>query len=364
MTLADQTRSGQVEKDALECPPSIPHCRQHYRVDLRNPASHLLKIELRIQEVDRRLPLRVKMPVWTPGSYLVREYARHLQDLQVRDQDGSAICWRKENKNTWDLQADPTAVDLATVILSYRLYAYELTVRTNHMDLSHAYFNGAATFLYVVGRVHEPLSLTIALPDPSWQIATSLSRIKTQVDRQEATFTAATYDELVDSPVEAGLQRSVHFQVLDKPHQWTVWGEGNLNLEQTVHDTRRIIETTAHLFGNDLPYSRYLFLLHLSAAGFGGLEHRCSTTLNFSRFEFHHPERYQRFLALVAHEFFHTWNIKRLRPRALEIPDYDQETYLSCLWFVEGATSYYENLMLLRAGLIPASRCLEVFGRN
>ncbi len=364
MTLADQIRSGQAQNGALEFHPSLPHCRQHYRVDLRDPASHLLDVELRIEEVNRTLPLQVKMPVWTPGSYLVREYARHLQDLQVRDQEGSALRWRKVNKNTWEVQVDPTAVDPATVILRYRLYAYDLTVRTNHMDLSHAYFNGAATFLYVVGRVHEPLSLTLVLPDPSWQIATSLPHIKTQGDRQEVTFTAATYDELVDSPVEAGLQQTVHFQVLNKPHQWTVWGEGNLNLEQTVQDTRRIIEATAHLFGGDLPYPRYLFLLHLSAGGFGGLEHRCSTTLNFSRFEFHHPEGYQRFLALVAHEFFHTWNVKRLYPRDLEAPSYDQETYLSCLWFVEGATSYYENLMLLRAGLIPASRFLQVIGEK
>ena len=337
--------------------------RQRYLVRMPEPANHLFEIELELTEVDLGQPLQLKFPVWTPGSYLVREYARHVQDLRIIDDQGQLLGWRKLNKSTWQIQPNPDQIQATRIYVQYHLYAYELTVRTNHLDLTHGYLNGAASFFYVPGRVSEPWIVTLQLPEPHWQIATSLDRIVGSPTDREQTFLANSFDELVDSPIEAGIHQRGEFQVLDKPHTFVVWGQGNLDLEQTIADTQKIVATTAQLFG-DLPYGDYLFLLHLSAGGFGGLEHKNSTSLNFSRFEFHQPERYQRFLSLVAHEFFHTWNVKRLRPKALESFNYDQETYLSCLWFCEGATSYYELLILLRSGLITPHRCLTILSER
>lgn len=332
--------------------------RQQYLVRMPEPSSHLLEIELQLSEVNLQEPLQLKFPVWTPGSYLVREYARHLQDLHLIDERGQMLSWRKIDKSTWEVQPKPDPIEATTIYVQYHLYAYELTVRTNHLDLTHGYLNGAATFFYVPGRESEPWMVTLQLPDPSWRIATPLKRIAGEATDREQSFWAQTFDELVDSPIEAGIHRCQDFEAVGKPHRFVVWGQGNLDLEQVVADTQKIVGTTAHLFGS-LPYPDYLFLLHLSPGNFGGLEHKNSTSLNFSRFEFHHPERYQRFLTLVAHEFFHTWNVRRLRPKALERFNYDQEAYTSCLWFCEGATSYYELLILLRAGLITPVQCLK-----
>ncbi|MFQ3613433.1 MAG: M61 family metallopeptidase [Cyanobacteriota bacterium] len=339
--------------------------RQHFTVRMSEPANHLFEVELQIREVQPEVPLLLRMPVWTPGSYLVREYARHLQDFQVEDEEGIPLPWCKVNKNTWQVQ--PRSDHTQTVTIRYRVYAYELTVRTNHLDLTHGYFNGAALFLYVPGREQEPHLLTVIPPKPDWRIATSLRPCQVTDGSKGAvlgqSFVATNYDELVDSPVEVGLHRLETFEVEGIPHYFVVWGEGNLDLARAVADTRQIVATAAQFFGG-LPYDRYWFILHLSAAGFGGLEHKYSTTLNYSRLDFHQPESYRRFLSLVAHEFFHTWNVKRLRPLALEQFDYNQENYLECLWFCEGATSYYESILLLRAGLLSPTDFLKTLAEQ
>ncbi len=331
---------------------------QHYYVQIPDPASHLIHIELHLSNADLSEPFNLKLPVWTPGSYLVREYARHLQDFKVSNQHGDPCRWLKITKNTWQIQPLPSNPTL--LMIRYQIYANDLTVRTNHVDQTHAFLNGAATFLYAVQHRHHPATITITTPTPEWHVATSLALYQGDSTSQQWVYTAQHYDEIVDSPIEIGLHQNQTFEVLDKPHAFVVWGRGNLDLAQTVSDTQTIIQTTAQLFDGDLPYDHYLFLLHLSAGGFGGLEHRNSCTLNFSRFEFHQAERYQRFLALVAHEFFHTWNVKRLRPQSLETYDYDQESYLTTLWFCEGATSYYEKVILLRAGLITPEVFLKL----
>jgi predicted metalloprotease with PDZ domain len=348
--------------------------RQHFTVRMPEPANHLFEVELQIREVEPEVPLRLRLPVWTPGSYLVREYARHVQEFRAENEQGIPLPWRKIDKNTWQittpsgLRDQPHCNRSQTVNVRYRVYAYELTVRTNHLDLTHGYFNGAALFLYVPGREQEPHTLTVIPPKPDWQIATSLRPLplpmsSTADPASGQSFVAEDYDELVDSPVEVGRHRVQSFEVEGIPHYFVVWGAGNLDLGRTVADTQQIITTTAQLFGG-LPYDRYWFIVHLSPGGFGGLEHKCSTTLIYSGLELYQPEKYQRFLSLLAHEFFHTWNVKRLRPLALEKFNYNQENYLECLWFCEGATSYYESLILLRAGILTAADLLKVLAEQ
>jgi predicted metalloprotease with PDZ domain len=341
--------------------PSRPS-RQHFTVRMPEPASHLLEVELQIREVEPEVPLRLRLPVWTPGSYLVREHARHVQEFQALSEQGSPLDWRKVDKNTWEV--DPPGCSAVTV--RYRVYAYELTVRTNHLDLTHAYFNGAALFLYVPGREREPYTLTVIPPHPDWCIATSLRPLASPSPGDPSagqSFFAEDYDELADSPVEVGLHQLRSFAVEGIPHYFVVWGAGTLNLDQAVADAEKIVRTTAAFFG-ELPYDRYWFIVHLSAGGFGGLEHKYSATLNYSGLELHQPQSYRRFLALLAHELFHAWNVKRLRPLALEKIDYNQENYVDCLWFCEGATSYYENVILLRAGILSAKEFLQILSEQ
>jgi len=324
----------------------------HYQVAMPQPESHLFEITLTVRGW-RSPQIDLKMPVWTPGSYLVREYARHVQNFSAQAQQ--PLPWRKIGKNHWQIDTQNTT----DFTVTYRLYANELTVRTNHLDSTHGYFNGAATFFYIPGHEQTPLRLALILPRPHWRVATPL----TPVPGLPYTYEATDFDTLVDSPVEMGEHTQYDFEVLGKPHQFVVWGQGNYDAATMIRDTEKIIEVEAKLFGG-LPYSRYLFLLHLSSQGFGGLEHKDSCTLNYSRFTFRSPEKYNRFMQLVAHEFFHLWNIKRIRPKALEVFDYEQENYTPSLWFAEGTTSYYDLMIPLRAGIYGTTTFLRELSRE
>lgn len=307
------------------------------------PWTHLFEVEFRVSGWQRDV-LDIKLPVWTPGSYLVREYARHLQDFKATTQGQPLQAW-KCAKNHWQI-ATP---ELETITISYRVYAHELTVRTNHLDPTHAYFNPAALCVYGPGLESLPITLTIQ-PPLDWQITTPLPPVTTQAN----TFLAADYDTLVDSPFEIGTHAVYEFAVLGKNHRLAVWGEGNFTAEKVIPDLEKIITLEAKLF-NGLPYDDYTFILHLTGQGYGGLEHHNSCSLIYNRFGFSQPESYQRFLCLVAHEFFHLWNVKRIRPKALASFDYDQENYTPSLWFCEGVTSYYDQLIPLWAGLYDQS---------
>ncbi|WAL60231.1 M61 family metallopeptidase [Thermocoleostomius sinensis] len=338
MTEATQVRPQSLSRTALDI---------HYYVSMPQPSSHLFEVTLQIKGWHADV-LDLKMPVWTPGSYLVREYARHLQEFQAEGE--RSLSWQKLSKNHWQI-ATPATSDIT---VRYRIYANELTVRTNHLDSTHAYFNGAALFFYIPGFEHHPLHVTIVLPKPEWRIATPLPSVASEPN----TFEAIDFDTLVDSPFEVGLHFHCEFEVLGKPHEFVIWGMGNAEPEQIVADTQKIIEVEAALFGG-LPYDRYLFLLHLATQGFGGLEHKNSCSLIYSRFGFRNEERYYRFMQLVAHEFFHLWNVKRIRPKALEVFNYEGENYTPSLWFSEGTTSYYDLVLPMRAGIYDARTFLK-----
>jgi predicted metalloprotease with PDZ domain len=316
--------------------------QMHYQVAMSQPESHLFEVTLHVDGWQADTALDLKMPVWTPGSYLIREYARHLQNFSAFSSANSPLPWRKVGKNHWqiDPQGNPS------LIIRYRIYANELSVRTNHLDSTHGYFNGAALFFYVLGYERQAIQVEIVPPRSDWQITTTLPLIS----EVENTFEAIDFDTLVDSPFEIGKHQCSEFEVFGKPHQLAVYGEGNLERDRLINDIQRVIQVEANLFG-DLPYDRYLFLLHLSSHGFGGLEHRNSCSLIYQRFGFRNKDKYNRFIQLVAHEFFHLWNVKRIRPKGLEIFDYEQENYTPSLWFSEGTTSYYDLIIPYRAGI-------------
>jgi len=312
----------------------------HYQVAMPQPENHLFEVFLQVS--GWKLPvLDLKLPVWTPGSYLVREYAKHLQDFSAIA-GGQTLSWQKLSKNHWQVETG----DRTDVTVRYRIHANELSVRTNHLDATHGYFNGAAVFFRLPGLEQQPIQIAIAPPKPDWRVTTPLPAVPGQVN----AFTAIDFDTLVDSPFEIGCHQLQQFEVLGKSHELAIWGKGNADAAKMIPDIKKIIQVEAELFGG-LPYDRYLFLLHLASQNNGGLEHKFACSLIYSRFGFRDREKYERFMQLVAHEFFHLWNVKRIRPKALEVFDYDNENYTPSLWFCEGTTSYYDLAIPLRAGI-------------
>ena len=321
-----------------------------YRVSMPEPHSHLFHVDM---EVDRPGAEAVlAMPVWTPGSYLVREFARHLEGIEAEDASGRHLSLARLDKHRFRAAAGGTE----RLRVRYRVYANELTVRTCHLDGEHGYFNGAALFLYPEGRLSEPCELEIVPPE-GWAVATAL-------DGGPARFVARDYEELVDSPVEVGTHRTASFTVLGRPHTLAVAGRGNVDAPRFAEDLRRVVETSGALLGGPLPYDRYLFIVHLTEKRKGGLEHARSTTLNVQRMGFHPRESYEEVLSLAAHEHLHAWNAKRLRPAVLLPYDYSREQYTRLLWWFEGVTSYYDRLLLLRAGLCQVPSYLKHLGEE
>ena len=233
----------------------------HYSLSLPEPHTHILEVQIRFDAAAGSLEL--VMPSWTPGSYLLREYARNVQDFAPSDASGGALPFRKIDKNTWRIDA----AGAGEVTARYRVYANELSVRTSHLDASHGHVNGASVFMYVSDREDEEVRLTIERPQ-GWEVATSLR------ESGSGDWVAEDYDELVDCPIEIGTQRVIEWEQEGIPHRYAFWGPtGGLDEDQLVADTRRVIDVCSKLFGG-LPYDRYLFLVHVGPAGRGGLEHQ------------------------------------------------------------------------------------------
>jgi predicted metalloprotease with PDZ domain len=319
-----------------------------YALAMPRPHTHLFEVTITIDGwSEPRLDL--VMPSWTPGSYMIREYARHVQDFAVVS-DGHPARWEKSAKDAWSVQTPLSG----RVKVAYRVYAHDLTVRTCHLDGTHGFANGAATFLFVLGHTHEPVTLEVAVP-PRWQVTTGLEPLGG--GNGVFRFRARDYDELVDGPVECGTHRLLEFEVDGVPHRIALWGRGNEDEARLTEDTCAIVRAQREFFGG-VPYKRYVFIHHL-AAGRGGLEHRNSAVFLVDRFGFRPRAAYERFLELVSHEFFHAWNVKRIRPSPLGPFDYRRENHTRQLWTMEGVTSYYEKRFMAAAGFYSRERFLE-----
>lgn len=310
-----------------------------YTVSMSKPQTHLLEVEMRLNWSAMPAQTELKMPVWTPGSYLIREYARHVEGFTAATgAGGKALNWRKINKNTWQIDTNGAS----EVIAKYNVYANELTVRTNELNDEHAFFNNAALLMFPKDNLNAASTLKV-VPFGSWKIATGLPKAAGQTN----IFRAENFDILYDSPFEVSDFKEISFTVQGKPHRWVVTGDGNYDLPKIAADSAKIVEEAYKIFG-ELPYNDYLFILN--TRGGGGLEHLNSTALQFNRLNF--KSRYKDFLTLVAHEYFHVWNVKRLRPDALGPFDYENENYTRLLWVAEGGTAYYEGVLVQRAGLM------------
>ncbi|MDQ6652971.1 MAG: PDZ domain-containing protein [Acidobacteriota bacterium] len=339
-----------------------------FAVSMPKPHTHMLDVEVRIKRGGAEQLANQEvliMPVWTPGSYLIREFARHVQDFAATDAAGQPLKWDKINKNSWRVVTNGSREWRA----NYRVYANELSVRTNELNSDHAFWNNAALLMYPEGFLNAPSTLRIIAPQP-WRVATGLP----PVPGQKSTFRAANFDTLYDSPVEVSNFKTLSFEVKGVPHRIVIDGDGNYDPEKMRADVKKIVETEVELMGGEVPYHDYTFILHLRSNTGGGLEHLNSTALGYPRFGFS-PEpsegvnsagpgapplrTYRGFLSLVAHEFFHLWNVKRIRPDALGPFDYTKENYTRLLWVAEGITDYYARLALRKAGLISVKEFLS-----
>ena len=340
-----------------------------FTVAMPRPHTHLFEVDVAVKRTaNGPAQEQLVMPVWTPGSYLVREFSRHVQDFAATDAAGRPLKWEKTNKDTWRIATDGAREWHA----HYRVYANELSVRTSELNSGHAFWNNANILMYLDGYLQSPSTVRVLAPDV-WKVATGLPAVL----GQKNTFRAENFDILYDSPFEVSNFKTLVFNVKGVAHRIVIDGEGNYDPERMRRDVQKIVETEAELMG-EIPYHDYTFILHLR--GGGGLEHLNSTALGYPRFGFRatggeratssapnatgQPDReYRGFLSLVAHEFFHLWNVKRIRPDALGPFDYTQENYTKMLWVAEGITDYYADVALRRAGLISEGEYLSAAAR-
>ncbi len=319
-----------------------------YTLSMPEPHTHYFQVEAELSGVKQKY-VDFTMPVWAPGSYLVREFAKNVEGFEAKDKNGKSLRSEKIDKNTWRVYTDKSNL----VRASYNVYAFEMSVRTSFLDASHGYVNGTSMFMYPEG--YQNLSGTLHVkPYKEWsKISTGLK------STGNFTYTFPNYDILVDSPLEIGNHEIYTFTAAGVPHEVAMYGEGNFNKEQLIQDMKRVVEESISIIG-ELPVDRYVFIVHNLQRGGGGLEHLNSTTLQTSRWNYSTEAGYNGFLSLVAHEYFHLWNVKRLRPITLGPFDYNKENYTNLLWVSEGITSYYDDLIVERAGFTSPQRYLDI----
>ena len=338
----------------------------HYAVVPSNPAGHLFTVTLTVADPDPD-GQTLRLPAWIPGSYLVRDFAMHIVTLEADGPDGP-VAVRKLDKQTW--RAAPCDGPLT---LTYEVYAWDLSVRKAHLDQSHGYFNGTSLFLEVVGQSDGPHRVTLHPPTDAactgWRVATTLPR-RSGDPLDFGVFEAPDYDALIDHPVEMGTFTHATFEARGIPHEVALTGRFRCDLDRLCADLKAICEGHLDLMGAPSDLDRYLFQIMVVGNAYGGLEHRASTSLICTRDNLPQPDDdevtpdYRTLLALASHEYFHTWNVKRIKPARFTPFDLSRESHTTLLWAFEGITAYYEPLGLIRTRRIPADQYLELMGRK
>ena len=337
----------------------------HYRIEAADPHARLFTVTLTVAHPQEQQEL--SLPVWIPGSYLVREFSKNLQRLSA--QQGRRVPLLQLDKHRWRA----TCRTDRPLVLTYEVCAYDSSVRTAWLDASRGFFNGTSVCLRVHGQEDAPHALEVASTAATahWSVATGLT--PQSIDKRGfGVYAASHYDELVDCPVEMGTFWSGQFTACGVAHRFVVAGAApSFDGKRLLADTQKICETAIRFWHGKgkPPIKNYLFMLNAVHDGYGGLDHRNSTALICGRRdlprtgEARASDGYTTLLGLISHEYFHTWNVKRLRPAEFFRYDYSQENYTQLLWFFEGFTSYYDDLLLRRAGLIDDATYLKLLGK-
>lgn len=337
-----------------------------YRILPKHPGAHLFEVTCVVASPDRA-GQTLRLPAWIPGSYMIREFAKHIVQLKA-ESGGQPVQVRKLDKDTWQC----AKVD-GTLTVTYEVYAWDLSVRAAHLDGTHGFFNGTSVFLAVLGQEDREHQVEILPPEGEaygrWQVATALRPAGASA-HGFGLYRADNYDELVDHPVEMGTFTLAQFDACGVPHEVAITGRHRCDLKRLTADLKSVCEQHIHFFGEPPPMDRYLFLVTAVGEGYGGLEHRASTALLCSRDdlpregEAERGEKYRTFLGLASHEYFHAWNVKRIKPAAFVPYDLSRENYTRLLWAFEGITSYYDDLALVRSGLITQEQYLSLIGET
>jgi len=337
-----------------------------FQIAPKHPGTHLFEIVCGIDAPDPAGQV-FSLPAWIPGSYMIREFAKNIVQLWATSA-GRPVAVHKLDKSTW--QCAPCAGSLS---LRYEVYARDLSVRSAHLDTTHGFFNGTSVFVKLHGQERVPHEVEILPPAGAaygdWRLATSLPRAGAP-PFGFGSYRAADYDELIDHPVEMGTFTLADFEACGIPHAVAISGRHRADTERLCRDLRLICEQQIRFFGEPPPMAHYVFLVTAVGSGYGGLEHRASCALLCSRDDLPQrhqqdlTEKYRGFLTLCSHEYFHLWNVKRIKPAAFVPYDLDQENYTGLLWAFEGITSYYQFVMLLRCGLITAADFLELLAQT
>ncbi|MCH1920461.1 PDZ domain-containing protein [Shewanella sp. A3A] len=318
-----------------------------YNIDIDQPEHHLAKVTVSFPQTHES-QLKVNLPVWRTGKYAVLPLADGVRNFVAKDEQGQPLTWQRTASGEW--QVAVTAPTKVTV--SYQLYANELGQRVRHIDGTHAYLDASGVMMYSPSFRHEPVQVGLKVP-AGWQSYSGMA-----AGAEPHSFTAPNYDVLIDSPIETGISHHRRFNADGKQYDLVVWGEGNYDLEQMVADLKKVTLASQQIW-QGYPFERYLFIVHATSGARGATEHINSTVIQLPRFNFREREDYLRFISTAAHEFVHTWNVKAYRPAGLVPYDFQQENMSDLLWMAEGSTSYFQNQLLLRAGIMTPKEFLE-----
>ena len=315
-----------------------------YQLRMPKPQNHYFEVEMTLANFKEK-QLEIKMPVWAPGSYLVREFAKNVNLVKAFDENSKELKVQKKNKNTWSISTDGTK----KIKLKYEVYSFELSVRTPFLDMTHGFVSGSGVFMYVEGHKDEKGILEVVPHSTFKTISTALPKAQMSIQKDGSqSFEFSNYDQLVDCPIEIGNQEVFEFTASGVKHIVAMYGNAFYDIAALKIDMAKIVESETAVFGVN-PNKEYTFIVHNVVDGQGGLEHSNSCVLSVNRWTYGGAE-YRNFLNLVAHEYFHLWNVKRIRPIELGPFDYEHENYTTLLWVMEGFTSYYDELVLRRAG--------------
>jgi predicted metalloprotease with PDZ domain len=315
-----------------------------YTLKMAKPQNHYFQVEMRVDQFTQKTAT-VKLPVWAPGSYLVREFSKNINQVKAYSLTGTPLLVTKKTKNAWEIELNGQK----GFVLNYEVYAFELSVRTSFLDETHGFVSGPSMFMYLDGFKETGGQLTVQPHTSFKKISTGLMA-KSSAGKQgnQQVFSFDSYDQLVDCPLEIGNQEIFEFTAAGVKHTVAMYGEANYDQESLKRDMAKIVEEETKIVGEN-PNPFYVFIVHNVVGGDGGLEHSNSAVLSVDRWTYE-GGNYLNFLNLVAHEYFHLWNVKRIRPMALGPFDYDHEVYTTLLWVMEGFTSYYDELIMRRCG--------------
>jgi predicted metalloprotease with PDZ domain len=323
-----------------------------YHLSMPQPNSHYFAVKIDVKGNTANTQ-EFKLPVWTPGSYLVREFSKNLNQVKAIDINNKELVVNKKTKNAWEVQC----AGQENFTIFYEVYAFELSVRTPYLDNTHGFVAGAAVFMYTDATKNQPGLLKVYPHQSFKKVSTALPSADFKTELGCFNFTFEDYDQLVDCPIEIGNQQEFDFMAAGIRHRVAMYGEANYNVVQLQQDMAKVVQAATDVFGSN-PNKDYLFIIHNVTDGQGGLEHKNSCVLSVNRWSYA-GSNYTGFINLVAHEYFHLWNVKRIRPIELGPFNYDQECYTSLLWVMEGITSYYDELLLRRAGFYTKEEFLS-----